>query len=96
MCGASGASGNRRDRNGERERTLDRMHTLNTQLRDERRLLTKDEVAALLQLEDVDLQELVDTRQLTEIRVRGKGRFDSLDVYRLIDSYKRTQSRRSH
>jgi hypothetical protein len=70
------------------------MPTVNTQLRQERRLLTRDEVAALLQLDDADLQELINTRQLTEIRIRGKARFDSSDVYRLVDSYKRTQSRR--
>jgi len=59
-----------------------------------RRLLTRGEVCELMQLEDADLQELVDTRQLVVIRVHGKERLDSLDVYQLIDSYKRTQSRR--
>ncbi len=65
-------------------------------VRQERRLLRRGEVAALLQLEDADLQELVNTRQLAEIRIRGQERFDSSDVYRLVDSYKRTQSRRSN
>ena len=60
-----------------------------------RRLLQREEVAHLLQLDDADLQELIDTRQLTEIRIRGQARFDSADVYGLIDSYKRTQSRRA-
>jgi hypothetical protein len=61
----------------------------------ERRLLQREEVADLLQLSDADLQELINTRQLAEIRIRGQARFDSADVYGLIDSYKRTQSRRN-
>jgi len=63
-------------------------------IREERRLLRKDEVGGLLQLDDADLDELINTRQLLEIRIGGKARFDSSDVYRLVDSYKRTQSRR--
>jgi hypothetical protein len=65
-------------------------------VRQERRLLQREEVATLLQLDDADLQELIDTRQLTEIRIRGQERYDSADVYGLIDSYKKTQSRRSN
>jgi hypothetical protein len=72
------------------------MPTVNTEFRQERRLLVRDEVAALLQLDDANLQELINTRQLTEIRICGKQRFDSRDVVRLIDSYKKTQSRRSN
>jgi hypothetical protein len=62
----------------------------------ERRLLQREEVAALLQLDEADLQELIDTRQVTEIRIGGKARFDSAEVYGLIDSYRRTASRRNN
>ncbi len=62
----------------------------------DRRLLQREEVAELHQIDDADLQELIDTRQLTEIRIRGKESFDSADVYGLIDSYRRTSSRRTN
>lgn len=61
----------------------------------ERRLLQRDQVAALLQIPDDDLQWLIDTRQLLELRIRGHQRFDSQDVSRLIETYKTTQSRRN-
>lgn len=60
----------------------------------ERRLLTREQAVSILQIPDVDFQWLVDTRQLKEIRMQGEQRFDSADIYHLIDSYKRTQSRR--
>jgi hypothetical protein len=52
MRGARGASGNIRLENRRRANTVEDMHTVTTQLRHERRLLTRDEAAALLQLED--------------------------------------------
>jgi hypothetical protein len=73
---------------------VDLMPTVNTQFGQERHLLTRDEVAALLQLDDASLQELINTRQLIAIRICGQERFDSADVYALVESYKRTQSRR--
>jgi hypothetical protein len=60
----------------------------------QRRLLQRGEVTALLQLPDPDIQWLIDTRQLLELRIRGKERFDSKDVIQLIESYKITASRR--
>jgi hypothetical protein len=60
----------------------------------ERRLLQREQVAALLQLCDEDIEWLVRTRQLVEIRVRSQQRFDSKDVFQLIDSYKSTSARR--
>lgn len=60
-----------------------------------RRLLQPEEVTALLQLPDDDLQWLIDTKQLCEIQIRGHRRFDSADVYQLIAEYKSTSQRRS-
>jgi hypothetical protein len=59
----------------------------------ERKLLHREQVVSLLQLEDEDLQWLIDTRQLLELRIRGHVRFDSRDIYQLIDSYKTIQER---
>ena len=59
-----------------------------------RQLLQRDEVAALLQLPPEDLEWLINTRQLIEIRIRGHERFDSKDVFELIEAYKTTSSRR--
>jgi hypothetical protein len=59
----------------------------------ERKLLHMEQVVSLLQLEDEDLQWLIDTRQLLELRIRGHVRFDSRDIYQLIDSYKTIQER---
>jgi len=60
----------------------------------ERRLLQRDQVAALLQIPDEDLQWLIETRQLLEIRIRGHIRYDSRSVSQLIDSYATIQERR--
>ena len=59
----------------------------------ERRLLQRDQVAALLQIPDEDLQWLIETRQLLELRIRSHIRFDSRDVSQLIDSYRTIQGR---
>jgi hypothetical protein len=59
-----------------------------------RQLLQRDQVAALLQIPTEDLEWLISTRQLLEIRIRGHERFDSKDVFELIDTYKTTSSRR--
>ena len=59
----------------------------------ERRLLQREQVAALLQLDGEDLQWLIDTRQLLELRIRGHVRFDSKDINQLIDSYRIIQGR---
>ncbi len=61
----------------------------------ERKLLQREQVVDLLQIPDADLQWLVNTCQLLEIRIKGHSRFDSRDVDRLIDTYKTTQSRRN-
>jgi hypothetical protein len=60
----------------------------------DRKLLQRDEVAALLQIPAEDLEWLINTRQLLEVRIRGHERFDSKDIFELIDAYKITSSRR--
>ncbi len=60
----------------------------------QRRLLQRHEVGALLQLPDPDIQWLIDTRQLMDLRIRGKERFDSRDIEHLIEAYKMTAKRR--
>ena len=60
-----------------------------------RRLLRREEVLSLLQLEDSDLQQLIDTRQITDLRIRGHQRFDSLEIWRFIDAYKIVSNRRT-
>lgn len=59
-----------------------------------RQLLIRDEARLLLRLADDQFQFLVNTRQLTAIRIAGEERFDSRDLDHLIDSYKITASRR--
>jgi len=60
----------------------------------DRRLLNREQVLLLLQLSEESVQELINTRQLTPILIQGNERFDSRDVYHLIDSYMSTAARR--
>ena len=60
----------------------------------ERRLLEAEEVADLLSLTREEVDWLVATNQLAEIHICRQIRFDSDDVVRLLESYKRTQLRR--
>jgi hypothetical protein len=62
--------------------------------RDERRLLIRSEVLWLLHLSDEKVQQLINTRQITVFRIAGEERFDSRDLYQLIESYKATAARR--
>jgi hypothetical protein len=59
-----------------------------------RRLLLRAEALSYLQLEDEQLQNLIDTRQITPIRIAGVERFDLNDLNELINTYKTTASRR--
>lgn len=59
-----------------------------------RRLLRRDEVITLLQLPETDIEWLVSTGQLLELRIRGHRRFDSKDVLELVETYKQIQKRR--
>jgi hypothetical protein len=61
----------------------------------QRRLLAREEALSLLQLPEDAFEFLVETGQLSELVIRGNKRFDSQDVYRLIDSYKTTTRRRN-
>ena len=65
------------------------------QMQHERRLLLRTEIVSLLQLPDEAVQQLIETRQITPIRIIGEERFDSKDLYQLIDLYKRTAERRA-
>jgi len=49
---------------------------------------------ALLQLEEEKISWLIDTEQLRAIRICDEERFDSRDVFQLIEAYKCTQSRK--
>lgn len=60
----------------------------------QRRLMAREEVLAVLQLSDDQVQQLINTRQIQTIMIVGEERFDSLDLYRLIEAYKSTASRR--
>ena len=43
-------------------------------------LLRKDQVLDELQIDDEQLDQLTDSNQLTEVRIRGHRRFDSDEV----------------
>jgi hypothetical protein len=64
------------------------------QMQHERRLLLRGEIIDLLQLQDDKVQHLVDTRQILPIRIAGEERFDSKDLFQMIDTYKATAARR--
>jgi hypothetical protein len=59
-----------------------------------RRLLVRAEALSYLRLDDDKLQPLIDTRQITPIRISGAERFDLNDLDELINAYKATASRR--
>ena len=65
-----------------------------TELSVQRRLLQREQVEWLLQLTDEQVQWLINTRQITAVRISGEERFDSRDVYQLIDSYMATARRK--
>ena len=60
----------------------------------ERRLLRRADLMALLQLEEEKISWLINTEQLRAIRICDEERFDSRDVFQLIEAYKCTQSRK--
>jgi hypothetical protein len=59
-----------------------------------RRLLDRVEAVSYLGLDEEQLQALIDTRQITPIRIAGVERFDRNDLDELISAYKTTASRR--
>lgn len=60
-----------------------------------RHLLHRAEVLNLLQLPGEDVQWLIDTNQLPALRFRGHERFDSIDVFELVDTYKQLSKRKN-
>jgi hypothetical protein len=60
----------------------------------ERRLLRRADVIALLQLEEEKISWLISTEQLRSIRICDEERFDSRDVFQLIEAYKSVQARK--
>jgi hypothetical protein len=60
----------------------------------ERRLLLREEIVSLLHLPDEKFQQLEDTRQILPIRIAGEVRYDSKDLYQLLDTYRTTAARR--
>ena len=61
---------------------------------DSRILLTREQVIAVLQLKDEQIQQLVDTRQLPVIRIVGVERFRSREVRELVETYVTVSNRR--
>ena len=64
-------------------------------VRGERRLLLRSEVESLLQLSEDKVQQLINTHQITAIRIQGEERFDSRELDLLIETYKKTAQRRA-
>jgi hypothetical protein len=56
--------------------------------------LSSPEVCGILQVPQDDIQWLVDTGQLTPRVIRNETIFNSLDVWRLIQSYRDVAHRR--
>jgi hypothetical protein len=63
--------------------------------RDQRRLLVRGQLVSFLQLSDEKIQGLINTRQITAIRIKGEERFDSRELDLLIETYKQTAQRRA-
>jgi diadenosine tetraphosphatase ApaH/serine/threonine PP2A family protein phosphatase len=61
----------------------------------DRRLLDREQVVHLLHIPDEDLQALIDTNQVVELVIRGHKRYDSADVFALVDTYKQLTRRRN-
>ena len=59
-------------------------------------LLTFDTVVAKLNLPPAEVERLVATGQLPEIRIRGHRRFDERDLTKFVDAYKRVQKGRNN
>jgi hypothetical protein len=60
-----------------------------------RRLVARNEVEVYLSLATDKVQFLLDTEQLTAIRIRGEERFDVRELDRLVETYKTTAQRRA-
>ena len=60
-----------------------------------KRLMTRNEVDLYLALSHDQVQSLINTRQITLIRIKGEDRSDSRDLDLLIETYKKTAQRRA-
>ncbi|ADW67172.1 hypothetical protein [Granulicella tundricola] len=60
-----------------------------------KRLMTRDQVNKYLALSHEQVQSLINTRQITVIRLKGEVRFDSKELDILIETYKQTAQRRA-
>jgi hypothetical protein len=59
----------------------------------ERRLLQKTDLIAILQLPEPKVQWLIDTQQIRSILLCGEERFDSKELDRLIATYQQIAER---
>ena len=57
--------------------------------------MTRSEVDLYLALSHDQVQSLINTRQITLIRIKGEDRSDSRDLDLLIETYKKTAQRRA-
>ena len=60
----------------------------------ERRLLQKTDLIAILQLPEPKVQWLIDTKQIRSILLCGEERFDSKELDRLIATYQQIAERK--
>lgn len=60
-----------------------------------KRLIPRNEVDLYLALSHDQVQSLINTQQITVIRIKGEDRFDSRDLDLLIETYKQTARRRA-
>ena len=60
----------------------------------ERRLLQKTDLIAILQLPEPKVQWLIDTQQIRSILLCGEERFDSKELDRLIATYQQIAERK--
>ncbi len=56
-------------------------------------LLTLDQVAQALNLDEPQIEHLVATGQLPDLHIEHQRRFDERDLVRLVETYKRVQER---
>lgn len=60
----------------------------------ERRLLQKADLMAILQLTEPKIQWLIDTNQIRPLLLCGEERFDSKELDRLISTYQQISTRK--
>jgi hypothetical protein len=61
----------------------------------QRRLLQKADLLAILQLPEPKVQWLIDTHQIRALLLCGEERFDSKEIDRLIATYQQIAERKS-